>query len=47
MVEKCEYEEVADYLCEAIEQGYESGADYAAIGANTPHIVFISRNRKE
>lgn len=44
LVDKCEYDELTDYLFKAINQGYKSGADYAAIGANTPHIVFDKLN---
>lgn len=34
------YQELADYLMEAISHLAASGADFAALSANTPHIVF-------
>jgi len=34
------YEELTDYLVEAIENLVKSGADFVAMSANTPHIVF-------
>lgn len=34
------YDELADYLLVAIQNLKNSGADFAAISANTPHIVF-------
>ena len=34
------YEELTDYLLAAIQKLKNSGADFAAISANTPHIVF-------
>lgn len=37
---KEKYEELADYLMEAINALYKSGAKFAALSANTPHIVF-------
>lgn len=40
MVGECNYSEVVAYLLNAINQGRSAGAEFAAIGANTPHIVF-------
>ncbi len=40
MVGRKEFDKLIDYLLVAIEAGYNAGADFAAIGANTPHIVF-------
>ncbi|MDE5782527.1 MAG: amino acid racemase [Lachnospiraceae bacterium] len=34
------YDELTDYLFEAIENLVRSGADFAVLSANTPHIVF-------
>lgn len=34
------YDELTDYLMAAIENLINSGADFAALSANTPHIVF-------
>ncbi|MCM1121931.1 MAG: amino acid racemase [Eubacterium sp.] len=34
------YEELTDYLLQAIQNLVRSGADFAALSANTPHIVF-------
>ena len=34
------YDELTEYLLKAIECLYKSGADFAALAANTPHIVF-------
>lgn len=34
------YEELTDYLLAAIQKLKNSGADFAAISANTPHIVY-------
>lgn len=34
------YEELTDYLFQAISNLVRSGADFAALSANTPHIVF-------
>lgn len=34
------YEELTEYLLQAIENLANSGADFAALSANTPHIVF-------
>lgn len=34
------YDELTDYLMAAIENLMNSGADFAALSANTPHIVF-------
>lgn len=34
------YDELTDYLLTAIENLAKSGADFAALSANTPHIVF-------
>lgn len=34
------YKELTEYLLKAINNLYASGADFAAIAANTPHIVF-------
>ena len=34
------YEELTDYLLQAIRNLVRSGADFAALSANTPHIVF-------
>lgn len=34
------YDELTDYLLEAIENLAAAGADFAALSANTPHIVF-------
>lgn len=36
------YDELTDYLLTAIENLAKSGADFAALSANTPHIVFES-----
>lgn len=36
------YAELADYLLRAIDRLAYSGADFAALSANTPHIVFDS-----
>lgn len=36
------YDELTDYLLTAIENLTKSGADFAALSANTPHIVFES-----
>ena len=35
-----EYDRLTDYLMEAISNLTKSGADFAALSANTPHIVF-------
>jgi len=40
MVERKDYDNLTDYLLSGIEEGYNAGANYGAIGANTPHIVF-------
>lgn len=37
---KKEYEKLVSYLSKAIDSLYKSGADFAALSANTPHIVF-------
>ncbi|MBD5530864.1 MAG: amino acid racemase [Lachnospiraceae bacterium] len=34
------YDELADYLMQAIKSLIKSGADFIALSANTPHIVF-------
>ena len=34
------YDELTDYLMKAIKSLIESGADFVALSANTPHIVF-------
>lgn len=34
------YDELTDYLMEAIDNLTKSGAEFAALSANTPHIVF-------
>lgn len=34
------YDELTDYLLKAIDSLAKSGADFAALSANTPHIVF-------
>ncbi|MCM1038362.1 MAG: amino acid racemase [Ruminococcus sp.] len=34
------YDELTDYLLQAIQNLAQSGADFAALSANTPHIVF-------
>ena len=34
------YDELTDYLLRAIRNLAQSGADFAALSANTPHIVF-------
>lgn len=34
------YDELTDYLLEAIRNLARSGADFAVLSANTPHIVF-------
>lgn len=34
------YEELTSFLLKAIENVYAGGADFAALAANTPHIVF-------
>lgn len=34
------YEELTEYLLQAIQNLANSGADFAALSANTPHIVF-------
>lgn len=40
MMMKGDSKGVADYLCGAVEQLVNAGADVAIIAANTPHIVF-------
>jgi aspartate racemase len=35
-----EYKKLSDYLMDAIFHLAESGADFAALSANTPHIIF-------
>lgn len=34
------YDDVTDYILKGIKEGHLAGAEFAAIGANTPHIVF-------
>lgn len=34
------YDELTEYLMKAINNLIKSGADFAALSANTPHIVF-------
>ena len=34
------YDELTDYLMQAIKSLIKSGADFVALSANTPHIVF-------
>lgn len=46
LVENREYEGLVEYLSEAIDQGHKSGANYGAISANTPHIVFDKLNEE-
>lgn len=38
--DKKEYDKLVDYLMKAINNVIMSGADFAALSANTPHIVF-------
>ena len=40
LCKKEKYEELSNYLMEAISHLAVSGADFAALSANTPHIVF-------
>jgi aspartate racemase len=40
MMNKKDYEKVIDYLLQKIENMRKGGADFAAISANTPHLVF-------
>lgn len=40
LCKKEKYEELSNYLMEAISHLAASGADFAALSANTPHIVF-------
>lgn len=40
LCKKEKYEELSNYLMEAISRLAASGADFAALSANTPHIVF-------
>lgn len=40
MCREQKYDELTDYLAEAVENLKNSGADFAALSANTPHIVF-------
>ena len=35
-----EFEKLTDYLVEEVEKLHKAGADFAALTANTPHIVF-------
>ncbi|MBP1577616.1 MAG: amino acid racemase [Oscillospiraceae bacterium] len=40
LCEEQKYDEMTDYLLKAIDYLAKSGADFAALSANTPHIVF-------
>ena len=40
LCEEQKYDEMTDYLLKAIDSLAKSGADFAALSANTPHIVF-------
>ena len=40
------YDELTDYLMKAIKSLIESGADFVALSANTPHIVFDRLNEQ-
>lgn len=40
LCEEQKYDELTDYLFQAINNLVHSGADFAALSANTPHIVF-------
>lgn len=40
LCKKKEYEELTEYLLKAVKNLASAGADFAALSANTPHIVF-------
>lgn len=40
------YEELTEYLLKAVDNLVKSGADFVALGANTPHIVFDKLQEK-
>ena len=41
-----EYDKLVDYLFKAIDNLTKSGCDFAALSANTPHIVFDELKKK-
>jgi aspartate racemase len=46
MCERKEYEQLVNYLMMAINNLKASGADFIALSANTPHIVFDELNKR-
>src|SRR4030042_4654990 len=46
LLKRKEYENLTDYLLGKIEALKQAGAEFAAITANTPHLLFESLNKK-
>lgn len=46
MMKRKEYDRVVDYLLRVIESLKKAGADFAAMSANTPHLVFDDLKKK-
>jgi len=46
LMKDCRYEEAADYLLNKIDALQQAGAEFAAISANTPHLMFDLINAK-